>query len=418
MRLFTLLMMTVLSAQVAAEEELITKAVNGQYYFATPERGATSAQIEFGQLGNKTVLAVAKGPGMPPAVYTYLPEQSATLERAVFQVVTLYVFQYDSETFVIAQGDGVLGRAIWNNIGYLNVYSKDKAKLTTLPLDQARTWALQQSAAIMQQEVGAMAHASGTYHLAVPMDFAGKRRATWDITMVSEPEKQLIIKPDPDAERIYTFLNDESAAVGVDVYRNGTSDYLFDQGDGVFLYTFSNAGGFGRVEWGDSSHYNVLANNQAYVRQLLVSKEQQQKIDELMATYFATAKEASEARAAAAAAMATEDRRLPARGMNDADLDAAAFEAIKTYVSTRKWDETLQGAYITSSDWAIVRNPLSGIITGRNLRAVVTMTHPDGRSRFQHVLLRQQHDGTSYVNLHMVGVGPIYDILPEHMVIP
>lgn len=46
------------------------------------------------------------------------------------------------------------------------------------------------------------------------------------------------------------------------------------------------------------------------------------------------------------------------------------------------------------------------------------MVHPDGRNRFQIVAFREQHDGSQFTNLRMTGVGPIYDIMPENMVIP
>ena len=104
--------------------------------------------------------------------------------------------------------------------------------------------------------------------------------------------------------------------------------------------------------------------------------------------------------------------------MTDATLEAEALAATKRWAAAWQWKETIQGAYFTSSDWSIQRNPLSGIITGRSIRGFATMTHPDGRNRFQYVAYRQDYDGTNYMNLQMTGVGPIYDILPENMVIP
>lgn len=413
-----LLLFTLLTTGLAAAT--ISDAVNGDYVFAAPERGASKATIQFGQLGNKYALAVAKGPGIPPAVYTFMLEESKTLKTAVFSTMTLYVLQYDLETFVIVQADGVLGRKVWQNLAHVNIYSKNPETIKKLGLDGAKTFALDLSKKIMNQEVGAMAHAAGTYHLAVPMEHLGKKRASYEITFIDEPgKKQLDVVTVPGkGPSEYVFLPEESAMTGVDVYRHATSYYLFDVKDGVLLYTFANAGGFGKNAWSSSSSYNVLSNNQAYTRKVLTSKDLQQKIDDTMAGYFAAAKTAREQQAAEAAAKATDERRLPARGLTDPDLDQAALAAAKRWATAWSWKEDLKAAYITSKDWTITRNPLSGIITGRTVRGIVTMVHPDGRHRYQHVAFRQGHDGTTFVNLQMSGVGPIFEILPAHMVVP
>lgn len=325
-------------------------SLNGQYTFAVPERGATQATLQTGSLGNKTVLAVAKGKGMPPAVYTFLPEQSNTLGFAIFHTMTLYVMQYDPDTFVLAMGDGVLGRKVWTKVGYINVYSKDPEKAKTL-LPKASAWAIEQSQLIMNQNVGKMTHAAGTYHLAVPMKHMGKARPTYEIEFITEAPKALHVTTIPDkAAEVYEILPKESAICGVDVYRNASSHYIFDEGDGVLLYTFANANGLGKTDWTKSSRYNVFSNNQAYIRQLLTSKEKQNTIDTLMAGYFKSVKETFIKEAQEMATADTANRKLPARGKKDATLDKEALAAAQRWAKAWAWKEELKAVYMTSHD--------------------------------------------------------------------
>ena len=104
------------------------------------------------------------------------------------------------------------------------------------------------------------------------------------------------------------------------------------------------------------------------------------------------------------------NRELPAVGMKNAQLSSDALAAAKRWAKAWNWKEQLQNTYFVSNDWQIIRNRLTGVVTGRKISGVVTMKHPDGRCRFQYVGYRQDHDGTEYMNLHMTGVGPIYDL--------
>jgi len=104
------------------------------------------------------------------------------------------------------------------------------------------------------------------------------------------------------------------------------------------------------------------------------------------------------------------NRELPPQGLDNADQKTQALSAAKRWASAWAWKETLKDAYFTNNDWSITRNRLTGVITGKVIAGIVTMTHPDGRCRFQHVRFRQDYDGSGYMNLHMTGVGPVYDL--------
>ena len=104
------------------------------------------------------------------------------------------------------------------------------------------------------------------------------------------------------------------------------------------------------------------------------------------------------------------NRKLPKTGLVDNSQRKSALAAAKRWASAWNWKETIKDAYFTSADWTITRNRLTGVITGKVIRGYITMTHPDGRCRFQHVSFRQDFDGSKYMNFHMTGVGPIYDL--------
>ena len=263
----------------------------------------------------------------------------------------------------------------------------------------------------MNQEVTDMQHGAGTYHLAAPQEFSGRPYTEIQITFNTEGKKQIIIKPcDKCGASEYTLMPDESAIAGVDVYKHATSYYLFDLKDGVLIYTFANAGGLGKILWGKNSHYNVYSNNKAYIRQILASKEKQNIIDDMMAGYFKDIKTEFRRRADEKNQMQIANRTLPDEGLNNSTQKQQALAAGKRWASAWNWKETLNNAYFISNDWSITRNRLTGIITGKVISGIVTMKHPDGRCRYQHMSFRQDYDGSQYTNLHTTGVGPVYDL--------
>ncbi|MEE4246856.1 MAG: hypothetical protein V2I33_15700 [Kangiellaceae bacterium] len=403
----TLLLLSALSSA----GQLSREAIKGIYFLGTAERGKTQLEMDFGQVGNKVVLA-AGCKGCATATYDFLKEESSTLGVATFfNAFGLYVFQYDDNSFIVVQPDGQLGRQVWKKIGHANIYSKDPNKAKSVSRADIEKFALDLSNKIMNQEVGAMSHQGGTYHLAVPVKHSGRAQSEYQITFNKEGKKSIIIKPCAKcSDDEYQYLPQESNIAGVDIYRHATSYYLFDLQDGVLITTFANAAGLGKREWGKSSSYNVLSNNKAYIRQILASKKKQNTIDKLMAGYFSTIKTELERRAEEQRLAKVAVRELPNQGMTDAKMREDALAAAKRWASAWGWKETIKEGFFTSNDWTITRNPLTGIITGKVARGFITMTHPDGHCRFQYVSYRQDFDGANYMNFQMTGVGPIYDL--------
>lgn len=394
-----------------ASAELNQQAVNGVYQLGVAERGQKKLMIQYGELNGNKVIAIAACQGCPPAIYSYQQEPSETLNTPIFMTAGLYLIRYDDNSFILVQPDKELGRAAWTQIGHANIYSKNAATATAITRAEIESFAIDLSEKIMNQEVGKLSHATGTYHLAATETHLGRPQRTYEITFQSEGKKSIDIKPcDSCGLERYELLPNESSIIGVDVYRHSTSDYLFDIKDGVLIYTFVNAGGLGRDDWSKHSTFNLYSNNQAYVRQLLASQEKQHNIDTAMAGYFKAIKDAFIRQAEEQQKAATEQRDLPAEGFSDRSQKQQALKAAKQWADNWGWKETLKDAYFTSNDWSTLRHPLTGLITGKSIRGIITMTHPDGRCRFQYTRFRQDYDGEVFYNLLMAGVGPIYDI--------
>lgn len=391
--------------------ELTAESVKGVYHLGTPERGQKKVMMGYGDMNGTTVIAVAACKKCPPAVYSYMSEESKTLGVPVFTTAGLYLIQYDDESFVIIQPDGALGRQVWSKIGHANVYSKNQNTAKTLARDSIEKFAINLSSKIMNQETGQMAHDSGTYHLAAPVAHQGRSQSTYEIEFIAAGKKQINITTCKNCPaNQYKHLPNESAIAGVDIYRHATSYYLFDLKDGVLLSAFSNAAGLGKVLWKEHDNYNVYSNNKSYIRQILTSKEKQNLINEMLAGYFSGIKTEFEKRAKEEQQKKVANRKLPAQGLDNSQQKDLALTAANSWASAWGWKETLKKAYFVNNDWSITRNKLTGVITGKAISGVVTMTHPDGRCRFQYVSFRQDFDGANYMNLHMTGVGPVYDL--------
>lgn len=389
----------------------MTEALNGTYYLGVPERGAKQVLLQYGQLGEKRVIAVAACQKCPPAVYSFQAEPSQVLGVPVFMTAGLYLIRFDQESFILVQSDGALGRKIWDKIGHTNIYSKNVSKTQSVSRSTIQAFAIDLSKRMMSQETGKMAHGAGKYHLAVPQNHMGQAQSSYHLELITEPKKLIKVKRcDKCGFDEYSYLPEESEIAGIGVYRHATSYYLFDLKDGVLISTFSNAGGLGKSEWGENHHYNVLSNNLAYIRQILSSKQKQDLIDKMMKDYFASIKAEFEKRAQQAHQQQVADRQLPGIGLKNTELSDRALKAAKRWAKAWNWQEKLKATYFVNDDWGIVRNPLTGVVTGRKISGIVTMKHPDGRCRFQYVGYRQDHDGSEFVNLHMTGVGPIYDL--------
>ena len=122
--------------------------------------------------------------------------------------------------------------------------------------------------------------------------------------------------------------------------------------------------------------------------------------------YAIKAKAAVDARYAREELERTANNELPAKGMVDSDLDQSALAAAQAWANSYSWKEQLEYVYITSRDWSILRNKLTGIQTGRRIQGVITMKRDDGLCSYQQAIFEQAYNGTGYQTTVMTGVVP------------
>lgn len=395
----------------AQSVSLSPETVNGMYHLTVPERGQKKVLVQYGQLGGKTVIAVAACKKCVPMIYSYLDEESKTLGESIFySSAGLYLFYSKQGNFIVVQPDGVLGRKIWKNIRHANLYSKSQSTAQGVPIASLKKYAIDLSSKIMKVTVGTMAHASGTYHLAVPKNHLGKSISSYQIDFNNSGKKSIFVNPcDRCPKSTYNHLAEESAIAGVDIYINSSSHYIFDLKDGVLIYTFANASGLGKTLWKKSSRYNVYSNNKAYIRQIIQSKKKQEMIDKMMERFFSEIRAEKLRQIDEKQKTAVANRKLPKEIKINQDKKDL-LRAAQYWADAWNWVESLKTAYVTQNDWSITRNKLTGVITGKLIRGLVTMTHPDGRCRYQILVFRKDFNGSRYMNLHVTGVGTIYDL--------
>ena len=397
--------------------EPLSKAMEGQYFLSAPERGKTQKIVGIANYQGKPILATSNcDKGCPIAIYKFLPKPSEEIGKPVYSASGIYVISYDKNSLALVMPNAELGEKPWTDFRYANLYSKDAATAKGVSSEDVKNFAKDLSAKLFSRSVGQMAHADGSYFLAVPQDHLGKRQQTYQLTFKASGQKQIKVKQCPRCSPVnYQLLPKESAIIGVDVYQQGRSHYLFDLQDGVLVHARTDSNALGNNAWGKNDHYNVFASNKQYIRQLRAQSSKQDALDQALTDYFAQVKAVVSKEKAAQRQQDVAERRLPKTGLTDAALQAKALTASKRWANAYNWEESIDQAFFTSSDWRIKRHPLTGVITGRTLAGYVTMQHPDGRCRYQHTTYRQDYDGSSYTQMIMTGVGPVYDLACDNM---
>lgn len=85
-------------------------------------------------------------------------------------------------------------------------------------------------------------------------------------------------------------------------------------------------------------------------------------------------------------------------GMEDADIEAGALEAINRVARKNGWKEIFYSTKIKSDSWYIIRHKNSGVIMGRSISAYCFAKWPDGHCTVQVFFFRQQYDGSKYMD--------------------
>ena len=408
---FSVLICSLLTVFAAHAFELTPEKVNGIYLLATPERsvgGQTQKlQIEFGDMNGQKILATQACPRCPAAGYKLKSEISKELGRPVFfNSMGIYIIAYDDNTFVSVMADGELGKMIWSEITYTNVYSKQGTP--TISLAAGKQFVLAESKRLMTGEGVAkfeVSGGSGKYFAAVRQSVGSKQ---YDQIMVKLDDKKEITLAGLNCRSCtsstYVYEAELSQAIGKPVYEMGhMGRFLIVQDKGIIWVASAP---LGKQLWQEHSSYNVLGQDKTAMRQVSQDKAAQGAIESRLKDYATKAKAAVDARYAEEDLQRTAGNALPPKGMEDSDLELSSLIAARAWANSYSWKEQLEYVYITSRDWSILRNKLTGIQTGRRIQGVITMKRDDGLCSYQQAIFEQAYNGTDYQTTVMTGVVP------------
>ncbi len=391
--------------------ELTPQAVNGVYQLAIPERSAAGQtqklKVEFGELNGQKMLATSACARCPGAGYKMQDEASKELGRPVFyNSMGIYIFAYDENTFVAVMADGPLGKKVWSTLSYANVYSKQGTP--TISLDAGKQFALAESKRLMTGEGVAkfeVTGGSGTYYAAVRQTVGSKQYDQIDITLDNNKQITLLgMNCRSCTSSVYLYEAELSEAIGKPVYEMGhMGRFLIEQDQGVLWVASAQ---LGKQLWEKHSSYNVLGQDKTAMRQISQDKTAQTNVENILKTYAVKAKAAVTARHKKEDLKRTANNTLPAKGMDDTNLDQSALTAAQDWANSYRWKEQLQYVYITSRDWSILRHKVTGIQTGRRIQGVITMKRDDGLCSYQQAIFEQAYNGTGYQKTVMAGVVP------------
>ncbi|MEC4724608.1 hypothetical protein HWQ46_03480 [Shewanella sp. D64] len=388
---------------------LSPELVNGVYDLAQAERsGAGQTQellIQLGEHQGKTVIATAGCQRCPPAIYSFMKQESTELQRAVFfNSMGIYLIHYDDNTFVSVMADGLLGKAIWKNIAYINVYRKRGTP--GIDLSTAKVFVITESKRLITGEgveKVVIEGGSGHYYSAARYQINGKSYDQFELTL--DPEKSVSLEGDKCrscTQDRFVYVAELSQAIGKPVYEMGNMGrFMIEESKGVFFYAKAK---LGKALWDKNSHYNLFAQDPIYVRTLTADKKMQQDIDNTLANYALLAKNAVDARYRQQDAERTASNRLPNRGLKDDKLQQQALNAAKQRANKESWNESILDAYIRDNDWIILRNKLTGIQTGRYIAGVIVMQRQDGLCSYQAVHFAQQYNGVDYQQTYVYSI--------------
>ncbi|MCO7225110.1 hypothetical protein [Pleionea sp. CnH1-48] len=411
MKSIILCLLTIMTAQIWGDESKLS-ALTGTYHLKQPERspaGQTSQlAIEYGQLNGKKVLVTKACNQCPPAVYSYQEEPSNTLGFPVFfNSMGLYVLAYKPGTLINLLADAQLGNKPWKHFRYINIYSQSKSTLSTLTLEQAKSFALSASEQIINgPAVKQTAQGTHEYFLAVPMTHAGKKVQSY---LIPPPQA-----PDADVQTYicencafdsWLYLPEESKVAGVPVYSGSRTTNLYHLPNGTYLWTRMQSP-LGDAQWGKHDSYNVFAKDRQFLRRLLNNKAEQKKLDQWLSQLTTKIKTYRDQQRQERDTQKISQQRLPEQGLTDANFEQQALSSARTRAKRENWKETITRTYFTGSDWSILRNRLTGIITGRSIAGIIVMQRKDGLCSFHYAQFVQAYDGSNYTTTYLSGLTP------------
>lgn len=399
-----------------AQEEVPTEALNGTYHLLFPERDVENKtkRIQFGENNGTKLLAIAACEKCMPAIYSYQESDSKQLGVPVFFNSTgLYVIAYDKDSFINVLVTNKLGDKEWKQFAFSNFYSKNKAVVNTMTKAKIEAYAVQLSKRIQEPTTnsGSLKEGDGKYAVASPVRFAGKYYNELTISFEEGAVKKIVTElcNDCGGSETYVYMDEYSKLIGVEVYTNKRThleEYVFVEKPGVLLWLKYKGSGLGGQLFGAHDYYNMFAIDKQVTRALANSESQQKELDDKIAEWSKIIKDAEDKKRIEKERNKIENERLPKQGLANKTLEAQALVTAKNWAFNYKWKETITKTYFTSSDWTIVRNKLTGIQIGREIRGVIVMARPDGLCSYHHCIFGQEYDGSNYLKVYTVGITP------------
>lgn len=141
------------------------------------------------------------------------------------------------------------------------------------------------------------------------------------------------------------------------------------------------------------TNYILVGKNKARVEE--VAKD----FDKMFAMASASAVKECEMRNAREAAK----KPMPEPGLKDAKLNAEVTSATKAKAASAGWAQSVEYCYVTGKEWITLRNKLTGIITGRTIRAVAVMKTKAGSCQWEEIAVSQNFDGANYGSTYFSG---------------
>ncbi|WP_106792232.1 hypothetical protein [Aquimarina sp. Aq78] len=383
-----------------------------------PSRDGKKQQIlQIGENNGVKLLAMASCKQCMPAVYTYNPEASKASGKTIYGTSGIYVIPYDENSYVSVAPKSpavAIGEGIWETFLYANFFSADKAKIASMTKKKVEDWAINFSKQIMTGGVGAQPvdSESNLYYPAAKELHNGEsfNSVTIDITKGKEIHLNF---PNGHGER-YNYMVELSKVLEVDIYDVGGNrrEYMFVESPLSIIWAkYSSGNDLGKSTWGTYETFNYFHKDQKVIRNLLVSKEGQDKIDAKLADWSLKAKEYAEKTYAAKVAKDIKNRRLPSKGLSNSALEKQATLAAKLWANQYGWEETITKAYFADNDWSIYRNTLTGVQLGRRISGVIVMRRKDGKCSFQYATFAQQYNGNDYQKVFTEGIARGQNVL-------
>ena len=133
MRYLIILILLASSYLTNAQYKQASKKIDGKYTTFFAEKGVKGMSheklIQYSEMGDKKMIAIAACEQCFPAIYSYNEEQSKESDRLVhYNSLGIYLVQYDTDSFVVVMPSIQANK----DFEYINFYSKNKSTVAQM----------------------------------------------------------------------------------------------------------------------------------------------------------------------------------------------------------------------------------------------------------------------------------------------